>query len=194
MKRRNVILTAGTIVGGSIAATAYTSGSVTRDASIDVVSDDAGLIALGDGTTGTLISHDGTGRLTIDLTRGGANGANVDSTFKFGDAADAANSYAFTITNNDTQARDIKVDFTLNSGDPDGTVENLQFKLYNSDGSPFDSDVDGNILSTATESAAYTASGVASDGSQTLHVVLEVDTTGLNAETDDLSGNLEISA
>lgn len=192
MKRRNVLIAAGSIVGGSVAATAYTTGSVTRSASINVVSDDVGLIALADGTSGGLITHDN-GQLTIDLTKGGANGANVNASYEFGDAADAANAYAFTIANYDTEARDITVDFTLTNSDPDTNVDNLKFALFGSDGTALETDTNGNNIAIATEASAYTAAGVTSNGGQVLHVVLEVDTSGLT-DTADLSGDLVISA
>lgn len=177
-------------MGTGIGAAAYTSASVDRSATIDVVTDDTGLIGLGTGTSGDLIAHNN-GALAIDLTAGTASGANVESTFTFGDEADAANAYAFTVTNNDTAGRDVTLDYALTNTDPDSNNPNVQFKVYDNTGAAVETDTNGNTISIADESASYT---ITSAGAGTAyHVVLTIDTTNLDS-TADLSGTLSVTA
>lgn len=192
MQRRTFIASIGAVLGTSVGAAAYTNATVARNANINVVTDDSGLIGLGDGTSGDLIDYNDQGGLTIDLTRGSAAGANAEAQFAFGDSENAATAYAFTVTNNDTAARDLTLDYLIDT-DPDTTVDYLQFKVYNaSDGSPLEEDgTTGEILSVATETSSYTISGA--EAGTPYHVVLEIDTTGLS-DTADLSGDLEITA
>lgn len=191
MQRRTLITAVGAVLGTGIGATAYTTATVDRSATIDVVSDDTGLIGLGTGTSGDLIYQKANGTLAIDLTQGSATGANVNSTFTFGSESDAANSYGFTVTNNDTAARDVTLDYTLTNTDPDTNNPNVQFKVYDSTGAAVETDTNGNTISIADESASYTISGAAAGTAY--YVVLVIDTNGLDS-TADLSGTLNVTA
>lgn len=192
MQRRTLIATVGAVIGTGIGATAYTSATVDRSATIDVVTDDTGLIGLGTGTSGDLIYQDGNGALAIDLGAGNATGANVNSTFTFGTESDALNSYGFTLTNNDTTARDVTLDYTLANTDPDTNNPNVQFKVYDDTGAAVEVDgTTGDMLSIADESAGYTITGA--PAGTAYYIVLVVDTNGLDS-TADLSGTLTVSA
>lgn len=166
------------VASGAFAASAYTSGSVERTANVNVVSDDAGLIALQDGTDGELVYQNGTGALAIDFTQGGAEGVNTAAHFEIGDPADANSTYAFNVTNLDTEAHSFTFEYTGPSQNGDN---NIQFQVYDSNGGP---------LGTANEEGSTASANLGSG--DTAYVVLVVDTYGLD-NTTDLSGTLNIS-
>lgn len=175
-------LVAVVVVSATLGASAYTSGSISRTASVNVVSDDVGLIALADGTSGDLVYQDTTGQLAIDFTQGGAAGVNTDATFKLGDTADPVNKSAFSVTNQDATAHDLTVAYTGAGATGDAT-NNIEFQVYNSTGSQ--------VATVSEESTSATLTGIASGN--TVYVVIAVDTNGLTS-ADDLSGTLTISA
>ncbi|MFB6293377.1 MAG: hypothetical protein ABEH60_03860 [Halonotius sp.] len=93
------LLLVGTV---SIGASAFTAATVERSASVDVVADNEGLLALTDGNSGDLVFQDGsTEQLGIDLARGTAAGGNPNATFELGNPAAPTTSNAFTIENQD---------------------------------------------------------------------------------------------
>lgn len=169
-------------IAAVVGASAYTTGTVSRTATMDVVNDNEGLIALEDGTSGGLVDTS-SGQLAIDFTQGGAAGVNADATFELGDPANANESSAFNITNLDTKSHDFTLDYTLDSDDGN-TDQNVQLQVYDSTGSEiatFSEEGDGST----------TLSGISSG--QTVYVVVVVDTNGLTT-SEDLSGTLTVSA
>jgi len=190
MNRRTVIASVGALMGTSIATAAYSSATIERNANINVVTDDAGLIALADDGSSSFITKNSSGALTIDLTDASDNGGvNAESTYTFGNTGDAANDYAFTITNNDQSSRSISLGYVLDGSDPDTNTDSLQFKIYDSSGAAVETDTNGNITSTVVEGGSYSLSAAAGT---TYYVVLQVDTTGLTSSAD-LSGTLSVT-
>lgn len=181
---RNIMVIAMVVVAvtATLGASAYTTGSLDRSSNVNVVSDDAGLIGLIDGTSGDLVQQNATGALTIDFTRGGASGANTEAHFELGNPSDATNQSAFNITNNDAEAHDLTVEYTGAGGTGD-TDANIQFQVYDGTGTQ--------VATVSEESTSATISSVASGN--TLYVVIVVDTHGLDTSTD-LSGTLTVSA
>ncbi|WP_435066890.1 hypothetical protein [Haloplanus sp. C73] len=147
------------------------------------MSDDAGLIALSDGTSGGLVAQSN-GKLTIDFTNGGAGGVNPDASYQLGDDTDPTNKTAFNVSNLDAETHDLTVSYTGVDGGAtgDGTA-NIQFNIYDDTGTQ--------VGTVSEESTSATVSSVASGS--TLYVVVNVDTTGLTSSTS-LSGTLEVSA
>lgn len=169
------------IASAAIGATAYTSGTVERQSNVNVVSDDQGLIALEDGTSGNLVQQNSNGELTIDFTRNSAAGVNTASHYELGNPSDASNQSAFNITNLDAESHDLTVSYTgADQGDADA---NIQFQIY-----------DGSNTQVATVSEETTSATISGVGSGTTHyVVMVVDTHGVS-DTSDLSGTLTVSA
>lgn len=169
------------VVSASFAATAFTTGSVERQANVNVVNDDTGLIALADGTTGGLVFQNATGALEIDFTKGGAGGVNTEAHYELGDPANGNTSYAFNITNLDTESHDFTLSYS--GSDSEDVDANIQFQVY---------DDTGALIATADEEGnSAVLSGVASGDVH--YVVIVVDTHGLT-DASDLSGTLTVSA
>ena len=174
-----VLAVAIVAVSATLGASAYTTGSVSRSANINVVSDDAGLIALSDGTSGDLVTQTN-GKLSIDFTKGGAGGVNPDARYELGDTSDPANKTAFNVTNLDAEDHSLDIEYT--GADTDGTAH-LTFHVFDDTGAE---------VATVTEENGVQSTGTVGSGS-TLNVVMVVDTTGLTNSTD-LSGTLKVSA
>lgn len=171
-------------VSAMLGASAYTTGTVSRSATIDVVADDAGLIALSDGTSGDLVTQSSDGTLAIDFTRGGAGGVNVDASYELGNPSDPVNQTAFNISNLDAESHDLTIEYTGvdAAATGDGTA-NIQYQVYDSSGTQ--------VAMVSEEDTSKTISSVASG--DTLYVVMVIDTTGLTSSTS-LSGTLTVSA
>ena len=103
MHRRTVIASIGAIVGTSVGAAAYSSATVTRNATFTVAADsgtaDVGLSA---GTVSDITNNGD--KLDIAIAD-----LNTDSTFTFGDTTSLDTAHAFSITNNDTVDHTIDV-------------------------------------------------------------------------------------
>lgn len=169
------------VASASFAATAFTTGSVDRQANVNVVNDDIGLIALADGTSGGLVFQNASGALEIDFTAGGAGGVNTAAHYELGDPSNANTSYAFNITNLDDESHDFTLSYS--GSDTEDGDSNIQFQVYNSTGAQ--------VGIADEEGSSATLTGVASG--QTHYVVIVVDTHGLTNSTD-LSGTLTVSA
>lgn len=169
-------------ITATLGASAFTTGSVDRSSSVNVVNDDTGLLALSDGTSGGLVYQNASGALEIDFTKGGASGVNTEATFTLGNTADPTNQSAFNISNLDAESHDLTVEYAGAGGTSDADA-NLQFNIYNSTGS--------NIATVSEETTSATITGAASGA--TYYVVITVDTHGLDS-TADLSGTLKVSA
>ena len=175
-----VFVVALVVLSVAVAATAFTSGSVDRQANVNVVSDDTGLIGLTDGTSGGLVFQNASGALEIDFTKNGAGGANTEAHFELGNPNNPTNQTAFNVTNNAATAKDMTFDFS--GSDSQDADANIEFQIYDSSGTQ--------VATLSEESGSVTVTGVASG--ETLYVVMVIDTHGLDS-TADLSGTLTIS-
>ncbi len=185
MKRRIAVVALLVLVAtGMTTASSFTTATLSRDASINVVNDAQGIIALIDGNSGGVVKNGSDGELKIDFAVGSGQGVNVDSTYELGDPADPSQR-AFNITNHDSVSHSIELEYTVTSGDGvgDGT-DNVQFQVYDSGGTQ---------VATETEDSG-TASFTANSG-ETFAVVIVVDTTNAAiTNTSDLSGTLSVTA
>ncbi|WP_248896985.1 hypothetical protein [Haloplanus halobius] len=184
--RTKFAILAVVLVGASAAfgASAFTSSTIDRSATMNVVSDSNGLIALEDGTSGTLINENSSGALSINLANETAGaGANIDSRYEFGDETDPGNSSAFNITNNGGESYTVNLDYTLTTNDGDNTTENVKFLVFRSGSTTADA--------TVTEETAAQSLSLASG--ETVNVVLIIDTNTGVSTGDDLSGTLSVT-
>ena len=183
MRTKIAVLAVAVIaVSATLGASAYTTGNVSRTADIDVVSDDVGLIALADGTSGGLVTQSD-GQLNINFTNGGAGGVNTDAHYELGDPNDPTNKTAFNISNLDAESHSLTVEYSGVTGAAvDGTA-NIEYQIYDGSGSA--------PVTVSEESTSATISNVASG--DTLYVVMVIDTAGLDSSAD-LSGTLTVSA
>jgi hypothetical protein len=184
-KLASTLLVAGLILiaGVSVGTSAFTTADIDRQANVDVVADDTGLLGLTDGNSGNLVFQNTDDQLEIDFTKGNATGANTDALFTLGDGANPSVSQAFIITNNDAEAHTINATYNADTNDAVDT-DNLRFEVY---------DTGGNSVGTVSASGD-TADWSAAAGSE-YYVVVTVD-TGHDGATvlksgDDLSGTLE---
>lgn len=183
-----VLALALVLATGLIGASSFTTATLTRDASIDVVSDTNGFIGLADEHSSNIVSENGDGALTIDFAQNSATGVNVNSTYEIGvpGTSDAANEAAFSITNNDGVAHDIKLNYTVTDSAPvvgDG-ANSTEFQVYDSD---------SNSIATISEEDSGSTFSLA--GGTTYYVVIVVDTTpAAVTQSEDLSGTLEVTA
>lgn len=180
----STLLVAGLLLvaGVSVGTSAFTTAEVDRQANVDVVADDVGLLGLTDGNSGNLVYQNSSDQLAIDFTNGSADGANTDALFRLGDPADPSGSQAFIITNNDDESHVINASYNANTGDA-STPENLKFEIYDSGGNNV------GTISASGETASWDASA-----NTAYNVVVTVDTghsTTVLTSGDDLSGTLE---
>lgn len=182
----NTLLVAGILLvaGVAVGTSAFTTAQVDRQANVDVVADDTGLLALTDGNSGDLVFQNAQSQLGIDFTAGTANGANTDALFKLGNPADPTNSQAFMIANNDAESHVINTNY--NASTTDATAEdNLRFEIYDNNGN-----------SAGTISASGTSASFDAPADEQFYVVITVDTghsSDLLEPDADLSGTLEFS-
>lgn len=170
-------------ISAVLGASAYTTGSIDRSSTVDVVTDTNGLIGLADGNSGDLVYTSG-GKLTIDFSNAdvSASGVNPDANFTLGNASAPTTTYAFTMTNQDSVAHDLTLSYTASDNSVTGDADNIKFLVYDSA---------GNSLGTASEETALDLTGTAAGA--TVYVVVVIDTNGLS-DTNNLSGTLKVSA
>lgn len=176
----SIILVAGVSVGTS----AFTTAQVDRQANVDVVADEAGLLGLTDGTSGELVFQNGEGQLGVDFTAGTAGGANTNALFELGNPDDPTNSQAFVITNNDVESHVINTEYRANTSDAT-TEDNLKFEVYDDSGALVDT------ISASGSNASWSA-----PANTAFYVVITVDTGHSSDLLDpdaDLSGTLGFS-
>lgn len=171
----------------AIGASAFTSATMNRDATMAVTTDANGLIGLEDGTSGPLVASTTSGELAInfdDPSTTATEGVNNDAKYTFGNGADPTNQSAFNITNNAQESLSLDLSYSASStAATDGTYDNVNFKVYDSTGT---------LVNTVTENTGQT---VTIGSGKTYYVVLVVDTTGTDvASGDSLSGALQINA
>lgn len=160
-----------------VASSAFTTVSLDRQTSIDVVSDESGIIALQAHPESDVVNGTDDGALRIDFDQADTGaGVNVNSTYTVGSTSTPTSTYAFNITNQNTGPIDATIDYTLDNA---AAGSNVQFSLYDSAGT---------LVGTA-EPGSPTTQSLAQG--ETLYVVIEV--TGGADSNDDLSGTLSIS-
>ncbi|QLC34831.1 hypothetical protein EFA46_011245 (plasmid) [Halarchaeum sp. CBA1220] len=170
------------VVASAVGASAFTTASVDRTSTMDVVADDAGLIALSPGNASTDLVRTGSdGQLTIDFANSDASGVNGDSTFSIGDGTTSPPTYAFNVTNNGASSHDFTLGYAM-ATDPDSNADNLTFTVYDSTGTQ---------VATATESSDTSPFTVSAG--ETHYVTVSVDTTGVD-NSSDLSGTVTVNA
>lgn len=161
-----------------VASSAFTTVTLDRDASIDVVADDTGIIALQAHPSSDVVNGSDTGALQIDFDQGDQGvGVNVNSTYLVGSQSTPTSEYAFNVTNRNTGQLDLTIDYTL---DGTATGSNVVFHVYDASGT-----------SVGTVEPGSPTNQTLNQG-ETLYVVIEV--TGGADTADDLSGTLTISA
>ena len=181
----STLLVAGLLLvaGVSVGTSAFTTAEVDRQANVDVVADNTGLLGLTDGNSGNLVYQNSSDQLAIDFTNGTADGANTDAKFVLGDPENPGSSQAFIITNNDAESHTIEATYNTNTDDAQN-AENLKFEIYD----------DGSLKTTIKASSDSAVTWEAPAGSS-YDGVVTVDTghdsaAVLQSDTD-LSGTLE---
>jgi hypothetical protein len=163
---------------GVVASSAFTTMQLDRDASIDVVNDKNGIIALQAHPDSDVVTGTDTGALQIDFDQDNTGvGVNVNSTYTVGDNSTPTSTYAFNVTNQNTGALDLTINYTVTTSLTAGS--NVTFHVYDDAGNQLGTVSPGNPL---TETL---------NPDETLYVVIEVE--GGTASTDDLSGTLTMS-
>ncbi|MFC5277180.1 hypothetical protein ACFPM1_00150 [Halorubrum rubrum] len=209
MERRKFMIGIGSLAAGSAAATgtgAFTTASASRSVSVNVSGDEGSKIGLMAGDHQG-IEIDSNGELTIDLEGPNEEGVNINSQYTWGDTDDPASNYAFKIVNNDGQDYDdLILEYELDDDswvDNSTTYSNESFIKFHTSGS---NDPDGywadlkapnNALGTPIPVSKNlpTSGPVDFESGQEIYVVVEVNTTGSLATTeDDLTGSLTIKA
>ena len=187
MKRKIAVIALVVLVAtGITTASSFTTATLSRDTSINVVNDAQGVIALGDELPGDVIRQDSSsGELKIDFTVGSASGVNVDSVYELGDPANPVSTAGFNVTNNDQTGHSVTLNYSVTSGDGTANAYNeTEFQVYRSDGTPI------TTVSEEDNGASFSLTS-----GETVYVVVIVDTTdGGIDQNDDLSGTLEVSA
>lgn len=220
MERRKFVIGLGSLAAGSAAATgtgAFSAMSATRGASINVVNDANGLIALKNSSPdGGAVRTKSNGELEINFSPGGDGGVNINSTYQVGallgdpgnlnknveDNSPTTNP-AFKIHNHDTTGHTIGLEYTLDSDVGDLNEDGSKLILGArpaADGLP--ANEDGNTPETPR---GFTVEHGNTNPSlqyekplqpgKYIGVSLVVDTTGEDASTDEnLSGTLKLTS
>lgn len=170
------LLTVVALTMGVIGSAAYTSLTLDREATVDVVADDNGIVELSPGPVSFVDVQDD--QLVIDVTNGGAEGVNVNSQLEMGDSESPTTVEAFAVTNNDNEERTMNFDYVLDD-DNGVSSESITFEVYDSEEILEDS------FSNTEEAEVTFESG------ETHYVVITVDTEGLTP-SEDLSGTVSV--
>lgn len=165
----------------SFGASAFTAATIDRQATVDVVADENGLLALIDGNSGNLVFQNGsTEQLGIGFTNTNADGVNVNAKFELGNPDDPTSSNAFKIKNRDDEQHQVNVAYTDANTNSE---ENLKITIY---------DGGGNRVGSVTEEG--TTASFTTPPSNMFYVVVTIDTGGGSAgdltSASDLSGTV----
>ncbi|MGZ0747154.1 hypothetical protein [Haloparvum sp. AD34] len=172
-------------------ATAFTTATVERQASIDVVSDDSGPLQFTSGGTG-ITEMGSNGELNIDVgLLGGTSGINPNASYTFGNAsADGASSvsasdYVFTFNNTDSVNHTVQLTYT-----PDNSIgaNNVVFEVYRLG--------NGTASGSLATVKAGSSDSFTAESDKTYHIIATFD-TGIDGQTVDtsstLSGTMNVS-
>lgn len=193
MRLHASILIAFVVVGSmAIGTTAFTSATVDRSATADIVADDDGLVALQDNATSNLVYQKTNGELAVDFTKGGATGINNNAKFVIGDSSGKSatvKNHAFNVTNQDTEQHSFTFDYTSVTADDGNSQNNLKFTIFYDDAS----DTETAINDTKVVSEDSTTKSLTLASAETVYVVITADTNGSGINTgDDLSGTFKV--
>lgn len=184
MSSRNLAVAIGVIglmLAGMVTGTAaYQSFTADRQASLNVVQDNNGIIGLAPGSS-TYVSYESDGSIQIDVTGNGASGVNADAALQIGSKSSPSSTFAFSMTNNFGNSRTVDLSYTLDGSDASGGTNETTFRVYDSGGASITNVSEGDSSSFSMSSAA------------TYYVVLEIDFTGIS-DTEDYSGTLSVKA
>lgn len=160
-------------ISGIVGTAAFTSGEVTRQASVQVAGDDVAVTGLAPGNS-DIVRYDANNELQIDFGSVGGDGVNRNSTYEIGDTGAANETYAFNVTNNDNSDHTYTFDYGFDSGA--GSTGNVTFLLYDDTGAK-----QGEASPSSSGSFTLTSSEVG-------YVVIQLD-----AVDADLSGTMTIT-
>ena len=208
VKRRKFLIGIGALAAGSGAAMgtgAFSSASIPdRSVTAKVNEDHNSTIALVAGDDKD-ISISESGELHLDLTGQNEEGVNINSRYTWGDHDNPADDYAFKIVNNDDTAYDdlaLSYDVEDDSWiDNSTTYSNESFIKFTAYGSGDPDNYWGsmkcpnNALGTPNPNSQNlpTSSAVDFEVGQEMFIVVDIDTTGSLATTDDdLTGTLSV--
>ena len=221
MERRKFVVGLGSLAAGGAAARgtgAFSAMSASRDATIDVVNDTDGLIALraGPQADGRAYETDG-GELKIDFTSGaGGQGVNVNSRYQVGTWNSAGGDYdsdlswssnsspdllkqssggttaAFEIHNLDDTDHDVSVEYEVDDPSKIGDAS-LHFQFVPRGSS---SNANKQYLDIDSSNSSDGFSGQDTPSGNNWAAVIFVDTRGATQDPNDLdlSGTLTVSA
>jgi hypothetical protein len=197
----------GSLAAGGAAAMgtgAFTSATLAdRSVSVGVAEDDMGTIALNPGDNPDITIAE-SGELELDLTGDEGEGVNIDSTYTWGSHNNPTDTYAFSLTNQDENTfNSVVFRYTLTDDSwitNSTTYDNqsfLNFTAYNIDGAySTDMQAPNYALSTQNPTARNMLDPHPAEQfnpGDTWYVVVDVDTTGVDASVDDeLGGSLSI--
>jgi hypothetical protein len=218
MRRRKLLIGAGSLIAGSAAAVgtgAFTTATIPdRSVAVSVSDDDDSQIALVPGNDPDIsITDDGV--LSMDLSGADGEGVNINSRYTWGDPTDPANDYAFKIVNNDEGTNDdgsnrdygpltASYEFADDSWlEQNADQSFIQFQVFepspkniqlDAPAQNFGGGFDG-VTNISSDGTYEDTSGNRSlDADEEWYVVVTVDTTGDDASTDDaLAGGLTLS-
>jgi len=181
METRTILVVAALIVASvAVGSAAFTSGEVERTASVQVVGDANAVTGLQPGSTPVVTTSTGD-QLQIDFSEySNAEGINGNATYTIGNHSAPNSTYAFNLTNNGDSEHDYKFEYNFTNTPP--TDSSVTFTAYDE---------------SETEIAQATDSNPAQmtlPTTETAYVVIEVDSSSADANTDDLSGTLNITA
>lgn len=202
MDRRKFVIGMGSLAAGGAAALGTGATSITnsgRNADMNVVRDDNGVLGLEDTLSGDLVNFTND-ELEIDFTEGDAHGVSVGAEVILGEinfSSGNATAPAFQVRNQGTRKYVLDYSYTLD--DPNGLNSNgskLAFhNFYDTHYNALeisDSTVDSNGKNSVT---GFLSNYDGLRVGEAVDFAIYVDTTGPNASTsEDLSGELTISA
>jgi hypothetical protein len=208
VKRRKFLIGLGAVAAGSAAAvgTGAFSSAAMPDRHVTVaIDDDANSqIALVPGNDPD-VSISGDGQLELELLGADGEGVNINSVYTWGDHDSPSDDYAFKIVNNDDQDYDdvvltyeVEDDSWIDNSTTYNNESFIRFSAYGSgdpDGYWGSMKCPNNQLGTPNPVSRNlpTSGPVDFEVGQELYIVVDVDTTGVDATLDDdLTGTLSI--
>lgn len=182
------------VAAGVVSTSAFTSVTVTRESTVSVTADEAAMLTLVDGHPDSgLVEQIGNDTLEIDLTLGGADGANANATVELGSTDQPITDHAFRLEHRGTTPANVTFSYALDGSSDaggSGSPESLVVTAFHDAGN--DGDVDAQAsLSENTGSTDATLVGVAPR--DPVYATVVINTSGLS-QANDLSGALEITA
>ena len=197
MRTNGWLLVAGfalvVVVSAAVVSTsAFTTVTLSRETSVSVTADDDALVTLVDGHPGDgFVEQTSTSTLEIDLTRGGASGANTNATVELGSTSDPIDDHAFRVEHRGDAPANLSFQYGLDgsgAGEASGP-QSLVFTFAHDAGD--DGTVDTSVsLSENTGSTNATIAGV--QPGDPVYATVVVNTTGLS-QASDLSGTLGVT-